>query len=267
MLKLFTVSTKCGIVQVKIKSNVLITYDWNGFFREKDCWGAKPEATECRNQMRKCFILCCEQWSPNSASVYIERRGQQKQLKMRRFLSRAAPSYQTSAAIWRLQLQDTREGELFTLAVNYPVWWHCGGQIQHLPVIVILLSLPVLLPLPSCLSCSAAASLRWGRRGGRPWIWCGPEAEERSEFLPAPRESTDLCSYFPRLLCVSSFSRCLLLLQFFFIILLFSPTPTTTTFPRLIFCCSIWAHVHRRCVPLHDTPESFHLAEQLVSRR
>lgn len=45
------------------------------------------------------------------------------------------------------------------------------------------------------------------------------------------------------------------------------PQPPHHHLSRLIFCCSIWAHVHRHCVPLHDTPESFHLAEQLVSRR
>lgn len=60
---------------------------------------------------------------------------------------------------------------------------------------------------------------------------------------------------------------CVCVLIFSLYALPFSPSFSLLLSPHLLVFYSIWTCVHRHCVPLHDTPESFHLAEQLVSCR
>lgn len=105
----------------------------------------------------KFVILHREQWSPNSASVFIVELlvSRNENLKWRSFSNRAAPSYLRRAVICRLNQEEKRK-EKSSLPLHFPNSPSVtqSGDIAedklHFSVIVILLPLLILLLSPSC---------------------------------------------------------------------------------------------------------------------
>lgn len=128
-------------------------------------------------------------------------------------------------------------------------------------VIILSLSIPLLLS-PSCSSFSAAASLQSGGSDRESKVaWSKGKVRILSSASGQQRPMQRFCPGWCVCVCVRLWAH------FLNVCLSFSFSPSScrsSPFSRL-FYSSIWTSVCRHCVPRHDTPESFHLAEQLAS--
>lgn len=111
----------------------------------------------------KHFSLHFEQWNPSSASVFIlgllVSRNDLSQIK--EFLKHSSCILSEKSSNLKITSARERKGKdnefAFTLAqsaVNYPVWWHCRGQI---PISQLLSSVSPSSSTPPC-----SASLQSG---------------------------------------------------------------------------------------------------------
>lgn len=132
----------------------------------------------------------CLYWAFWSAEMtYLEKRS---------FSNSAAPSYRRGAAIGRLHLQKKGKGKTTSLPLhspNPPSITQRGDIAEDKFTFLSYCHQP---PPSSSFSFHHPALLLLAssqEEATMDLIW--PEAKERSESLPLPQDSTDLCRYFP----------------------------------------------------------------------
>lgn len=114
-------------------------------------------------------------------------------LSQREFIKQCSyrASYQRTAAISQLNLQEKGKKRMRSLllnlpksAINYPVRWHCRGQKQQFSVFVILLP-------PSLSSSQHSAHKKETFKSNVEWS--KKKKKKKKGQNPLPEDSTDLC--------------------------------------------------------------------------